>query len=362
MTDLDPNDWPSHDVSCDLTAVPARWCVLAVFDADAKPIQLVISKNPRQWLRRRLEKPADAGPSRSVDLAGVIASVRWRRVDSAFEADVVHLHAARRLFPDRWRRLVPKRAAHFVCVEFAAVPKIVVREEPAGAATFGPFAEKRRAEKWIEQFVDAFDLCRFPVELAKAPAGRACAYQQMGRCDAPCDGSVPMKTYADRVRDAVAVFDDLPAFESRELERMKSLAAALKFEEAGRAKARVEIVKPLDQSGRIGAFAFLSIQPGPSKKVFKLFHVGTGGCEETLGVIDPDLFDGRLVGGGDSGSIDAQLTATIVHHLTHREKARWLDARSTPAKVKQRLREVADELNRKSDEPEDGEPCDQSGL
>jgi len=51
----------------------------------------------------------------------------------------------------------------------------------------------------IEIAEDAFDLCRYYNVLVEAPGARACAYKEMGKCPAPCDGSISMEQYRGMV-------------------------------------------------------------------------------------------------------------------------------------------------------------------
>ena len=60
---------------------------------------------------------------------------------------------------------------------------------------WGPYATRGDAAEVIADLEDLFDLCRYHDILDKSPHGQACAYFEMGKCPAPCDGSVPAETY-----------------------------------------------------------------------------------------------------------------------------------------------------------------------
>src|SRR5438874_4881812 len=92
-----------------LGAVPARWAVYLMADADDRPVQLLCVKNLRYSLKRRLGGEETIGLSKRVNYRELVRKIYWRRVDSAFEADWVYLEAARKLFPRTYQGMVGLR-------------------------------------------------------------------------------------------------------------------------------------------------------------------------------------------------------------------------------------------------------------
>src|SRR5688572_20951170 len=90
---------PAGDFESFLKLTPAKWAVYLMADAEHRPVQLLSVKNLRASLKRRLGAGANDGDepsaplSKRVDYRELIRHVYWRRVDSAFEADVVYLEA-----------------------------------------------------------------------------------------------------------------------------------------------------------------------------------------------------------------------------------------------------------------------------
>lgn len=122
------------------------------------------------------------------------------------------------------------------------------------SALIAPFGDKDNPGRFGERLDDLFDLCRTPRELELAPDGRACAYKEMGRCDAPCDGSASMEAYRARVRDAVRfaaqpVELSLSAIE----QRMARAAAEQDFELASSLKTRAERIRKGRKPGALWA-------------------------------------------------------------------------------------------------------------
>jgi hypothetical protein len=279
-------------------AAPAKACVALFFGVGGEPLQLVCTKNFRAMLRRRLAAPEPGEAAlrgKRIDYRTLVSGVAWRRVDGEFEMDLVYIEAARQAFPAHWRRLIPDRVAHFVAIDLAHPhPDFIRITDPARtdqAVVFGPFPDKAKADRWIELARDGFDLCRYRAILAQAPNGRACAYKQMNKCPAPCDGTIPIEAYRQGVSDAVAAIRN-PITRAAELaEAMKAHASRLEFEQAGRLKSRLAIFTQLGEGPNravrsIEAFRFVAVEPGPRKGTAKIFAITANAIIEAAAVID----------------------------------------------------------------------------
>lgn len=287
-----------------LKSVPARWAVYLLADEADRPVQLLCVKNLRQSLRRRLgEQAPEAGPSKRADLRGLVRRVYWRRVDSRLEADLVYLEAARAVFPAAYKATIANRPAWFVHVDPGArFPRYVRTTDLStpGGVLLGPIEEKGVASKLIELVESAFDLCRYHNVLTEAPNGRACAYKEMGRCPAPCDGSVELEQYRRMVELSTRTLVD-PADAVRQHEaRMRQAASELKFEVAAKIKQYVDElsvfargpyrhVRPLEE------FAFVSLQCGPREGTAKVFLITPGAVTEELCLLSEPLSGGGQI-------------------------------------------------------------------
>ena len=201
---------PAGDFEVFLKQAPARWVVYLLADAQDQPVQLLCVKNLRASLKRRLGgEESTVGLSKRVNYREIVRRIHWRCVDSALEADWMYLEAARLLFPGSYQGMVGFRPAWFVHVdpesEFprwvktTRISEATERRSDGASQTrattgmfIGPIEDKHAAHRLIEAVEDAFDLCRYYNVLLEAPRGKACAYKEMGRCPAPCDGTVGM--------------------------------------------------------------------------------------------------------------------------------------------------------------------------
>jgi excinuclease UvrABC nuclease subunit len=284
---------PAADFEAFRKSVPARWAVYLMADEQDRPVQLLCVKNLRYSLERRLGAgEPDAGPSKRVNYCEVVRRVYWRRVDSAFEADVVYLEIARQVFPQTYQGMVGFRPAWFVHVnpdaQFPRYTKTSDLEIRTGTY-IGPVEDKQSAAKLIEHVEDWFDLCRYYNVLVEAPRGRACAYKEMGKCPAPCDGSIGMEQYRRMIEMSLATLID-PAFTIRQHEqRMATAAKELKFEVAAKIKQYLDSLAQLGKgpyryARPLKEFNFLSLQRGPREGTAKVFLITPGQIEEILGV------------------------------------------------------------------------------
>ena len=287
--DLDP----ARPLDVSLKAVPAKWAVYLMSDADDRPVQMLCVKNLRASLKRRLNEPVEAGPSKRVDYRDLVRRVRWKRVDNPLESDLAFLDVARIVFPDSWKKIVTRRAVWWLHIDpDEPHPRWRVTEEPCCDCgyTFGPIQEKGQASRLVEKLEDLFDLCRYHNVLVQAPAGVPCAYKDMGKCPAPCDGSVSMQQYRALIDWAVQSLAHPSGEIDQQIERMQAAARDMKFELAGKIKQFIEGLKSLTATDwrfvrPAGRFAFVSLQAGPAKGKVKLIHVTLGGCVEQLGLI-----------------------------------------------------------------------------
>lgn len=288
---------PAGDFDAFVRLAPARWVVYLLADAQDRPVQLLCVKNLRNSLKRRLGGGESAGPSRRVDYRELVRHVYWRRVDSPLEADWVYYEAARRSFPQTYRGMVGLRPAWFVHVNPEAnFPRYVKTTELSiGGGTYvGPLEDKHAAARLIQLIEDAFDLCRYYNILIEAPHGRACAYKEMGKCPAPCDGSISMGQYRWLMEWSLQVLADPAPYLRQQSQRMQAAATELQFELAGKIKQYVDQLSELGKGAfrharRLKDFAFVSFEHGPRQETAKVFILIRGQIAEVLGITGPEF-------------------------------------------------------------------------
>ncbi len=283
---------PAQNFDEFLRTVPAKWVVYLFADAEDHPLQLLCVKNLRYSLKRRLTGETISLTKR-IDYREIVRKIYWRRVDSAFEADWIYHDVARQAFPDSYQGMVGFRPAWFIHVDpetnFPRYTKTIQLTGKPGILV-GPVEDKHAAARLMELIEDAFDLCRYYNILVEAPNARACAYKEMGKCPAPCDGSISMDQYRLMIRWSAQTLADPREMIRQQNDRMKQAAAELRFETAGKIKTFIDQLNkigkgPYRHARPIQDFAYVTVQPGPAANKAKLFLILPGSIEEIADLI-----------------------------------------------------------------------------
>lgn len=254
------------DGAMPIPALPPHGGVYLVADSSDRPILLSMAENLRRAVAGRLSPPNDApvparpgnagtdpatpppspaaSGSRRLNLAEIASRVYWRPTHGRFETALAHWEAARALNPRTYRSELSFGPSYFLRVDPGErLPRFTASAEiAADAAQYtGPFATRRDTEGFIQVLEDAFDLCRYHHVLEQAPHGQACAYFEMGRCPAPCDGSIPLSEYRSTIAQAAAFAagDHQPQLEHLR-GCMQRAAADLQFEKAAALRQTIE--------------------------------------------------------------------------------------------------------------------------
>lgn len=308
--------------------VPAKPGVFLLQDEQRCVLALASTANLRRLITSRLAVPDEAsGPSRRVNYRAVTRTILATTVGSAFEADWAYLQLARIHLPKTYQSVLDRWQAWFIHVDpEAKFPQFVKTPHPgrlpAGdtGVNFGPFPEKHAAGRYIELLQDVFDLCRYHHILVQAPHGAACAYKEMGRCPAPCDGTVSLDSYHDQIRRAME-FAGMPIGRWRKNieELMQQAAASQELESARRWRDQLDRSSPAAKSpylrvDRQDRFCFVAIGRGELKGWARLMLI-RGGWIEPVCDLRGDSSKGEMAG--------------VLDMLRHRAKphaADWCEA------------------------------------
>jgi DNA polymerase-3 subunit epsilon len=159
------------------------------------------------------------------------------------QADVTELRLIGTHAPRYNRRSKFPERRQWIKITQEAFPRLsVVRTvKDDGATYFGPFRRRQSAEDVVLAIYDGFPIRQCTPRLSASVRTRPCALAGMGRCSAPCDGTISRAAYADvveRVRDALAV-DARPAVNGVQV-RLARLVDQQRYEEAATIRRRLE--------------------------------------------------------------------------------------------------------------------------
>jgi DNA polymerase-3 subunit epsilon len=278
-----------------LTDLPGSPAVYQLQDHDGRHVLLATTQHLRRAVTGRLTSEA-GNPTRRADLAAVARRLRWRTVSCAFESRWWHYRLARVLHPADYRKRLGFRPAWFLWVDWQrAVPEIRVSERmwTQPGEFVGPWGSQRTASEALQGLWDLFDLCRYPEQIRRTPRGTRCAYFDMRRCDAPCDGTAPVRPYIERCRTAWRFacpeagrpgVDDAPgprAWMAAATTRMRQAAEEQRFEDAALLKNQIAFAQRWlsewqQQLRTLSDFNFLIALPAARRRAWKLFVFRAG--------------------------------------------------------------------------------------
>ncbi len=273
-------------------AFPRGGGVYLLTDAEDRLVQLASAGGLRRALRGRLLEPVPDEEGRVSGfkrrrgrLGEVVRKIRWRSAHSMFEINYEYWRIARVLMPDAYLENLAFGPAWFVHVDPSAeIPHFVVGKTlaPLPGVDLGPFAAQADANRFVRLLEDAFDLCRHHQILGQTPHGQPCAYFEMGRCPAPCDGSIPMSQYRRMISSALAFASGRRKEIYENWQRqMREAAAELSYEKAAMFRHRLKRARGIERPAfrhlrPISEFNYLIIQRGGGRSQVKPFLVRGG--------------------------------------------------------------------------------------
>ncbi len=265
------------------SALPARPAVflLEAREANAEPY-LRRTADLRRRLERLLRVPQ--APSKRLNLREYVARVRYRVTGSPLEQNFVFYQHARELFPGSYGDLARLRPPALLKINLAtAYPRCYVTRRIAGAASyFGPFASRKAAEAFANEFLNLFKIRRCQIKILRDPAFPGCIYSEMKMCLAPCFAGCTKEEYDVEVSRVVNFLGSSGATLTMELAREREAASeALDFERAAALHRRVdkvaEVLRGLPELARqVDELDAVIVQPAAEENSVAIFAVRGG--------------------------------------------------------------------------------------
>jgi DNA polymerase-3 subunit epsilon len=232
----------------DLPQLPGVYLFVAEQGEQRQVLYVGKSKNIRNRVRTYFT--ASETRPRMDEMVRVSTGVEAVPCQTELQADVVELRLIAAHAPRYNRRSKFPERQLWIKITDEPFPRLsVVRAVREDDATyFGPFRRRQAADDVLLALYDGFTIRQCTPRLSATKRISACALAQMGRCSAPCDGSISAADYAlvvERVRRALSV-DVRPAVSNLQ-SRLSTLSDQLRFEEATTIRRRLET---LTQTGR----------------------------------------------------------------------------------------------------------------
>ena len=274
----------------DTQQLPSHGGVYAFADARGAIIQLSSAENLRRAVAFRLYPPDDPTKRPRTDLLPITNRVWWKPTRSQFETFLEFHEIAYQLYAGRHRKMCAFGPSWFAGINLNdRFPRWLAAHDPfAGeSACVGLFATRRKCEEFVKQIEDLFSLCRYHDILEQTPHGEACAYFEMQRCPAPCDGTIPFDQYRKALAGSVEfVLGAKDPVRSRLRRQMKAASDDLDFERANRAKQDLDTAEALATllarvHRRVCDFRYLIVQRAGGRTNVKAFVVNQGDIQPT---------------------------------------------------------------------------------
>ena len=188
-------------------------------------------------------------------------SVRHHPLPDPLSAEIVEARLIARLKP-RYNR-AGTRVDRYCYVRLdvdSPWPRLaVVKDAARSGVHLGPLPSRVMAALVVEAIQSALPLRRCSVRLGRTyvppPGATPCGPAQLGVAACPCAGVAERRAYDDAVSAAASAMEGRPArVVERLTDRMRSLAAAQRFEEAALARDRLSALEgAIKRTGQMGA-------------------------------------------------------------------------------------------------------------
>ena len=227
--------------AADLPDAPGVYLFVAEYDEQRHILYVGKSRNIRARVRTYFTA-AEKRP-RIDEMVRLATGVEAIPCVTPLQADVTELRLIGAHAPRYNRRSKFPERTQWIKITDEPFPRLsvvrTVRDD--GASYFGPFSRRQSAEDVTLAIYDGFPIRQCTPKLSTTALISACALAGMGRCAAPCDGTISRDSYSEiveAVRAALAA-DVRPAVLGVQA-RLRRLINQQRFEEAATIRRRLE--------------------------------------------------------------------------------------------------------------------------
>src|SRR5262249_20263445 len=238
-------------------------------------------------LRRRAERllRAPEMPSQRLNLRDLTARVRYRLTGSRFEQNLLFYQHARERFPRRYRALGRLRPPSLLKVNLGTeYPRCYLTRRilSDGGFYFGPFASRKAAEAFANDFLDLFKLRRCLIKIRRDPNFPGCIYSEIKMCLAPCFAGCSKAEYDVEVGRLLDFLGSRGRTLACEFEHEREISSeALHFERAAALHRKLEKVAEIlsglgELARQVDELDAVVLQPAAEGNTVALFAVRGG--------------------------------------------------------------------------------------
>lgn len=242
---------PKQDRQQWLKTLPARPAVFLLSSGDSLDKPYISRTANLQRRAQRLLAPSTTG-SKRLYLGEKVSQLAYSEVGSEFETALLLLWVTREHYGDVARKRLHLRPPALLRLSadndyprMYTTSRIVQR---ALDVTYGPFASRAAAERFLDDSLNLFLLRRCTDDLDPDPAFPGCVYSEMKMCLAPCFRGCTDERYVDEVRRVREYFSSRGTITIAQCEQEREAASnALDFEGAAWLHQRAQKLKAAAQ-------------------------------------------------------------------------------------------------------------------
>lgn len=195
-----------------LSQIPQALGVGQILGPEGRNLLIGRAANLRRWFSGHLGtgRPPRPGRRPAMDLSPVAATLAYAVASSAFQQRLLFERLLGGYVPLAARRDL-KRPAYLRLDPGERFPRITVHVAGGDGPLFGPFRDRRAAQRAVEALHKRIPLrpCDYRFEPDPAwPLGLGCLYAQVRSCAAPCLARVSEDQYRELAMQAVALLSD----------------------------------------------------------------------------------------------------------------------------------------------------------
>lgn len=217
-------------------------------------------------------------------LVSHIRDLDYILTDTEIEALILESNLIKKYKPKYNIRLTDDKYWPFIKVTLnEEYPRVEITRtvKKDGAKYFGPYTNSGAVHEALRLLKSIFPL-RSCKQASFAKQTRPCLNAHIGRCVAPCNGSISAQDYRQMINEVIQFLEGRQESLVKALhQKMIQAAEEMKFEKAAELRDRIQavenvIAKQKVMSGRLGDLDVLNCARGPQEMCVQLFYVRGG--------------------------------------------------------------------------------------
>ncbi len=235
-------------IELQLSTLPNSPGVYQFYDGDGKILYVGKAKDLKKRVSSYFHKQHDLGKTRV--MVKKIRSIRHIVVPTESDALLLENNLIKKYQPRYNVLLKDDKSYPWICIKNERFPRVFPTRNliKDGSEYFGPYTSMKTVKTLLELIRSVYPLrtCNYDLSQEKIEAGKfkLCLEYHLGNCKGPCEGLQTAEEYHQQIGDIREIIKgNFKASLNYFKKQMKSLAAAMRFEEAQQIKEKIEVLE-----------------------------------------------------------------------------------------------------------------------